>query len=104
MQQQQQKQPNQVIDMSGLVKPSKTSPSTTTFKEDDESFEEESPSPSVPMKDTTARSLSDIQFSMSLTGESLDIIRKDEYLWNHFCLLMFFARTLIGTALTDEQK
>lgn len=44
----------------------------------------------------------DLNYSIIISGYSLDVIRNHDYLWDHFCLIAFFATSVIGYELTDE--
>ncbi|KAL4443189.1 hypothetical protein ABPG74_002256 [Tetrahymena malaccensis] len=46
----------------------------------------------------------EMNYYVLISGESLNTIRNNSYLWDHFCLIAFFANGVVGYEITDEQK
>ncbi|KAL4488525.1 hypothetical protein ABPG72_013093 [Tetrahymena utriculariae] len=46
----------------------------------------------------------EMNYYVLISGESLNTIRNNSYLWDHFCLIAFFASGVVGYEITDEQK
>lgn len=46
--------------------------------------------------------ISDLKYDIIISGNSFNVIRNHNYLWDHFLLIAYFAKSLVGFEMTDE--
>jgi len=61
-------------------------------------MDETEPQPQEKVNPTTL----DLSYDVLISGDSLNIIRSHEYLWDHFLLIIFFAGSIVGFELSKE--